>query len=88
MAAGKDKKFGTRDDIVTRLRSASPGANGRTIRLTTLKKLVPAGALQLRATGLKDSLGRLLDGDHDGNPGGTFTATIGKVGVTIRSLRK
>ncbi len=83
VSAGRDRKFGTRDDIVTRLRAASPGADGRTIQLSTLKKLVLSRPMQLRANGLKDTFGRLLDGDRDGNPGGIFAATIAKARLTI-----
>ena len=51
-----------------------------TVRLVTRKPLVlnPPLKLTINAAGLHDSLGRPLDGDHDGQPGGNSTATLTK----------
>ena len=71
VSAEGNKKFGTRDDVVTRMRTATPSADaaGR-YQLTTRKKLIPEGTFSSRVTGIKDTFGRLLDGDRDSNPGG------------------
>jgi len=49
-----------------------------TVRLVTRSPLVlnPPLKLTLNAVGLLDNLGRALDGDHDGQPGGNFVATL------------
>jgi hypothetical protein len=48
------------------------------VRLMTRKPLMlnPPLKLTIYAAGLLDMLGRPLDGDHDGRPGGNFTATL------------
>jgi hypothetical protein len=42
--------------------------------------------LQIVATDLTDSLGRALDGNDDGRPGGNYTATFSRSGVTSDAL--
>jgi hypothetical protein len=51
-----------------------------TVRLVTRKALVltPPLRLTINAAGLLDSLGRPMDGDRDGLPGGNFTASLTK----------
>src|SRR5262249_34155854 len=69
-AAGKDKKFGTKDDVVTKLKSAAYDSHTRTVTLIpAARKLPQSPALQLRikATGVVDAMGRPIDGNHDGN---------------------
>ncbi|WP_165229424.1 tandem-95 repeat protein [Aquisphaera insulae] len=73
--AGRDKKFGTRDDVVVKLKSASIAASGTQVVLTAKKKLQAGKPYQLTvvgtgAAGLNDLSGNLLDGDGDGHPGG------------------
>jgi hypothetical protein len=48
------------------------------VRLVTRKPLVfnPPIQLTVKAAGLLDTLGRPLDGDHDGQPGGNFVAML------------
>jgi cyclophilin family peptidyl-prolyl cis-trans isomerase len=75
VAAGRDKKFGTRDDVITRFRSAI--YDGSKITLVPAKRLVLSGTSQLRVVGVRDLFDRPL-----GNaPGGTFIATVLKSGV-------
>jgi hypothetical protein len=59
-------------------------AASNTVRLVTCKPLVlnPPLKLVINAAGLLDTLGRPLDGDHDGQPGGNFTATLTTKGMT------
>ena len=56
-----------------------------TVRLVTRSPLVlnPPLKLTINAARLLDTLGRPLDGDHDGQPGGNFVATLSKRGATI-----
>ena len=55
-----------------------------TVKLVTRSPLVlnPPLKLTIGSARLFDSLGRPLDGDHDGTPGGNFAATLSKRGVT------
>ena len=58
---------------------------------TTSVELVPAGSfkigpkyeLEIIGADLVDALGRALDGNDDGEPGGNFVATFGRSGVTF-----
>ena len=40
--------------------------------------------MTITASGILDSLGRPLDGNHDGQPGGDLIADVGKRTVSIR----
>jgi len=62
------------------LSQATYNPANNTVRLVTRKPLVlnPPLRLTLNAGGLLDSLGRPLDGDHDGQPGGSFATTLRK----------
>ena len=59
-------------------------ARTNTVTLTPKKALVlnPAEQLTIISSGLLDSLGRALDGNDDGLPGGNFVATLSKQGIT------
>jgi hypothetical protein len=61
----------------------SPANN--TVRLVTRSALVlnPPLKLTINAAGLLDSLGRSLDGNHDGQPGGNCVVTLSKSGASI-----
>ena len=58
---------------------------------TTSVELVPAGSfkigpkyeLEVIGADLHDALGRALDGNDDGEPGGNFVAMFGRSGVTF-----
>ena len=52
-------------------------AANNTVRLVTRKPLVlnPSVKMSIDAARLLDTLGRSLDGNHDGQPGGNFSAT-------------
>jgi hypothetical protein len=79
VAAGKDKKFGTRDDRRMTLASATYDPASTRVTLTPRGK-VPRQALRLSITGsgVLDAQGRPVDGNGDGQPGGDFTATVGR----------
>jgi hypothetical protein len=55
-----------------------------TVTLVTRNKLTlrPPVQLQINASTLTDALGRPLDGNDDGAPGGNFVATLNKGGVS------
>jgi hypothetical protein len=59
-----------------------------TVTLTPVRKLALVAPVQLRiiASVLTDALGRPLDGNDDGQPGGDFVATLGKTGVRSASV--
>lgn len=89
VAAGRDKRYGTKDDVVTILRSATYDPAARTITLRPRKKsaLSTPAPLQLTiASGVLDRLNRSLDGNRDGRPGGDAIATIRRSRVTIQSV--
>ena len=84
--AGKDRKFGTKDDVVVALKSATYDASKNTVRLTTRKPLNLTGTgVRLTVSGLKDAQGRTIDGNRDGLPGGDYAALFRKKAVTVLS---
>jgi hypothetical protein len=80
VAAGKDRKLGTKDDKTLRLVSASYNARSHVVTLKPRGALPKGQLLQLQAfaSSLRDSLGRPIDGNRDGQPGGDLVATVGK----------
>jgi hypothetical protein len=58
------------------------------VTLRPLKKLSLSPPVQLRlsAAALTDPEGRPLDGNGDGQPGGDYTATLSKGGVSVASV--
>ena len=71
VTAGRDKKFGTKDDKVVALRSATYNPTTHTVTLVPRKKLAVATKYRLTvngtsATGVDDLAGNLLDGNGDG----------------------
>ena len=72
VAPGKDKKFGTKDDVKTSFKPVSYDAGRNVITLTLTKGLVPTGVMQFQVSGLKDSHGRAV---------ATFLANVSKTGV-------
>lgn len=71
VAAGRDKRFGTRDDLTTRIKSVSYVPTGPTITLAVAKPLKVKGPTQLRISGLRDRFGRAI---------APVTAAINKAG--------
>ena len=48
-----------------------------------------SATLTINGDSLIDASGRALDGNHDGKPGGSLTASVGKTGsVSIQSLHR
>ena len=83
-AAGKDKKFGTKDDTKYRITKVAYNATSRTLTLTHAAIRLTAD-LQLTiigtgSTALKDTIGQALDGDKNATPGGNAMVMISKIG--------
>jgi hypothetical protein len=71
------------------LSKATYDASTFTVTLFTKKALAlnPPLSLTVKAASVLDSLGRELDGNDSGQPGGNFTAILSKAGVTVTSSR-
>jgi Bacterial Ig-like domain len=77
VTAGRDKKFGTKDDKVIALRSATYNPTTRKVTLVPRKKLAVSVKYRLTAngtsaSGVEDLAGNLLDGNHDGRVSGNY----------------
>ena len=86
--AGKRGSFDAKNAQILKLRSARYDAATATITLTLLRSFRLVKTVQFRINGsvpagLVDASGRLIDGDHDGRPGGNAIALLRKTGVTI-----
>lgn len=85
VAAGRDKKFGTKDDTKYKMSKVSYNASTKTLTLTHAK-ITLTGDLQLTVSGsgsttLKDRGGNAIDGNRDGKAGGNAVIKISKSGV-------
>jgi hypothetical protein len=81
VTAGRDKRFGTRDDKVVVLRSATYDPKAHTVTLVPQKKITAPGQYRLTvdgtsAGGITDRVGNLLDGNGDGRVSGNLVATV------------
>src|SRR5262249_18598641 len=80
-APGPDGRFGTRDDRVIRLRTATYNPANRSVTLRPMlrlpfRKIYRLTAAGTRATGVADRAGNPLDGHGGGRPGGAFVTVI------------
>jgi hypothetical protein len=84
LLSGKVKKSQTTYGKPVPLSSAIYNASAHTVTLIPKSKLNLAQPMQLRITAslLADSLGRPIDGNHDGQPGGDYVANLSKGKVT------
>ena len=86
--AGKKGSFDAKNAGIIKLKSAvATGAN--TVTLIPKKAFALSKTIQFRVNGLapaglQDDLGRLIDGDHDGQAGGNAIALLSKKAVTIQ----
>ena len=87
VAAGKDRKFGSRDDKRVALASATYDPVANTVMLAPRGK-VPNQKLQLSITaaGTLDAQHRPIDGNRDGQPGGDFRAIFGRGGIRLAGV--
>ena len=84
--AGKRGSFTAKNAKQIKLKSAVCNASTNSIALTPKKPFALTTPVQLRisglgSTGLTDSLGHLIDGNHDGQPGGDAIAILSKKGA-------
>jgi hypothetical protein len=75
---GRDRVFGTRDDRRIRFRTAAYPVAANTVKLAPSIRLTTRQAFKVVAVGsgskrsVRDSYGRPIDGNRDGQPGGDF----------------
>ena len=89
--AGKKGSFTAKNAKLIALRSAAYDAARNQVTLTLLKPYALTKPVQLRIvgeppSGLEDSFGRLIDGNHDGQPGGDAVALLGRGGATVSAM--
>ena len=89
--AGKKGSFTAKSAKVVSLKSAAFNAANDTVTITLRKPLKLTTPVQLRVSGLspsglKDNSGWLIDGNHDGQPGGDAIAVLRKGGATISAM--
>jgi hypothetical protein len=86
--AGKKGSFDAKNAKIIRLRSALFDGVRDAVTLTPRRPFALSRTVQLRVdglppAGLQDSLGRLIDGDHNGDAGGNAVALLRRAGVTV-----
>ena len=79
--AGKKGSFTAKNAKVITLKSAALNAANHTVTLTPTKPFKLSKPVQLQVnglapSGLQDNVGRLIDGNHDGQPGGDAVAVL------------
>jgi plastocyanin len=89
--AGKGGSFTARNSRVIPLKMATYTPALAEVTLVPRKPFKLTNPVQLRVdgvppTGLHDNLGRLIDGNHDGLPGGNAVAVLRRKGVTLSAL--
>ncbi len=89
--AGKKNSFDARNAKLIKLKSAVYNAASNTVTLIPKKPFALTKPVQIRINGqppagLQDSLGRLIDGDHNGQPGGNAAALLRRGGATISAV--
>jgi hypothetical protein len=86
--AGSRNSFDAKNAGIIKLKSANLNVSSNTVTLTPKKAFALTKTVQFRVnglpgSGLQDSAGRLIDGNHDGNAGGNAVALLTKKGVTL-----
>ena len=84
--AGRDGKFGTKDDVKINLAKSKLSYNPATNVITLTPpggKLALTGTARLTIANLKDNLGRPFDGDRNGLPGGVCNVLVTKTGTYL-----
>jgi hypothetical protein len=89
--AGRNGSFTARNARRIKLRSAVYNSTTDTVTLTPKKPFALTKPVELQVngtapSGLTDDLGRLIDGHHDGQPGGDAVAVLRLSGATIGAL--
>ena len=91
--AGKKGSFTAKNAKVIALRSAAYTAANDSVTLTARKAFALTKPVQLLVhgqppSGLRDGLGRLIDGNRDGQPGGDAIAVLTRGGATMSALAR
>ena len=83
--AGRDKIVGTKDDVLMKIASVTYDVATRTVKIVPLSKfIVPAKSPYLvRAVVLKDTAGRLVDGNRDNTPGSDVLYNLTSTAITL-----
>jgi hypothetical protein len=86
--AGKHGSFNAKNAGIVKLKSAVFVAGLNEVILTPRKPFALTKPVQLRInglppSGLQDTLGRLIDGNHDGQAGGNAVAMLRPKGATV-----
>jgi RHS repeat-associated protein len=89
--AGKKNSFDAKNAKLITLKSAAYNSATNSITLTPNRPFALTKPVQLRIngqppSGLQDSLGRLIDGDHNGTAGGSAVAVLRRSGATISAV--
>jgi hypothetical protein len=83
-APGRARKSGGRTGKPVPLTSATYDSALDTVTLTLRGKVIYSTLqLTINAARTLDSMGRPIDGNRDGQPGGDFLATFGRAGIRI-----
>jgi hypothetical protein len=87
VAAGKDKKLGTKDDVSLLQGGVTYDTTTHTLSLR-LKNIAFKPPLQFSIPDgtIRDTSGRALDGNGDGAPGGSFIVAFSGAGITIQRI--
>jgi uncharacterized membrane protein len=90
VARGRDRRFGTADDRVFRIVGASYDHATQSVTLRPSRRLPLGGTFRLTVGGVTDHNGNILDGDGDGQAGGTYTTRLNRQSLagSINALRK
>jgi Calx-beta domain len=89
---GTGGSYTAKNAKVLGIRSAVSSAAHDTVTLTLSKPIALAKPVQLivsgsTSSGLTDTFGRKIDGDHNGTAGGNATAILSKQGAKVTALR-
>jgi len=88
---GKKGSYTAKNAGIIKLRSALYNQSTNMVVLTPKKPFALTKPVQLQIdglapSGLQDSYGRLIDGDHNGTAGGNAIAILGKKGVAVDAV--
>ena len=78
-AAGKDKRFGTRDDKIIPAQITASDSGDATTLIVSLQKALKLGQFAaLNVSGVTDTAALPLDGNNDGFPGGSYSTLFAR----------
>ncbi len=85
--AGKKGLFTAKNAMIIKVNKAqySAASSPDTVTLTPKTTFMLSKPVELTVKSMRDSLGRLIDGNDDGQPGGNAVAVLMKSGVTIET---